>query len=158
MHLTTVLMKVVLPLILFLLQLLFAFSLNAQSITKYTSADLNLRTEPNSSSTALAVIPAGTPVTLSEDCNCDWISVEYNGHIGYVNSKYLKTASEYTATQHSGTAIKYYTNSAGERVQSPTYYNSTPKNATALCRDGTYSFSRNKKGTCSHHGGVARWL
>src|SRR5262249_53652195 len=30
--------------------------------------------------------------------------------------------------------------------------------ATALCRDGTYSFSQHRSGTCSHHGGVARWL
>ncbi|WP_289161349.1 DUF3761 domain-containing protein [uncultured Parabacteroides sp.] len=28
----------------------------------------------------------------------------------------------------------------------------------ATCRDGTYSFSRGGRGTCSHHGGVARWL
>lgn len=30
--------------------------------------------------------------------------------------------------------------------------------ATAVCRDGTYSYSRNRRGTCSHHGGVAQWL
>ena len=53
---------------------------------------------------------------------------------------------------------KYYTNSKGERVQSPTYYNSAPPGATALCRDGTYSFSKSRRGTCSHHGGVAKWL
>jgi hypothetical protein len=33
-----------------------------------------------------------------------------------------------------------------------------PAGATAQCRDGTYSFSRSRRGTCSHHGGVARWL
>jgi len=33
-----------------------------------------------------------------------------------------------------------------------------PPGATALCRDGTYSFSQTHSGTCSHHGGVARWL
>src|SRR3989454_10454864 len=35
---------------------------------------------------------------------------------------------------------------------------SAPTGATALCRDGTYSFSRHNSGTCSHHGGVAIWL
>jgi uncharacterized protein YraI len=30
--------------------------------------------------------------------------------------------------------------------------------ATAHCRDGTFSFSRTRQGTCSHHGGVAEWL
>jgi hypothetical protein len=33
-----------------------------------------------------------------------------------------------------------------------------PAGATAQCRDGSYSFSQNHRGTCSHHGGVARWL
>src|SRR5436853_4552041 len=35
---------------------------------------------------------------------------------------------------------------------------SVPSGATARCRDGTYSFSRHRSGTCSHHGGVAMWL
>jgi len=35
---------------------------------------------------------------------------------------------------------------------------SIPAGASAICRDGTYSFSQNRRGTCSHHGGVARWL
>ena len=29
---------------------------------------------------------------------------------------------------------------------------------TALCRDGTYSFSEHRQGTCSWHGGVRQWL
>jgi Protein of unknown function (DUF3761) len=33
-----------------------------------------------------------------------------------------------------------------------------PPGATAVCRDGTYSYSLHHSGTCSHHGGVARWL
>lgn len=33
-----------------------------------------------------------------------------------------------------------------------------PAGATALCRDGTYSFSAHRSGTCAGHGGVARWL
>ena len=35
---------------------------------------------------------------------------------------------------------------------------SPPTGATARCRDGTYSFSRHRSGTCSHHGGVATWI
>src|SRR6476646_3741613 len=33
-----------------------------------------------------------------------------------------------------------------------------PAGATALCNDGTYSFSQHHQGTCSHHGVVAQWL
>jgi hypothetical protein len=32
-----------------------------------------------------------------------------------------------------------------------------PAGATARCRDGTYSYSASRRGTCSHHGGVAVW-
>lgn len=52
----------------------------------------------------------------------------------------------------------YYINSSGNDVHSPAYSNTVPAGATALCRDGTYSFSQHRSGTCSHHGGVAQWL
>ena len=41
---------------------------------------------------------------------------------------------------------------AAGRVAAP------PPGATALCKDGTYSYSQHHSGTCSHHGGVAQWL
>lgn len=55
----------------------------------------------------------------------------------------------------------YYTNVDGNVVHSPAYStqpNTIPAGATARCRDGTYSFSQNRRGTCSHHEGVAEWL
>ena len=52
----------------------------------------------------------------------------------------------------------YYTNVSGNKVHSPAYSNSVPAGASARCRDGTYSFSQHRSGTCSHHGGVAEWL
>jgi hypothetical protein len=52
----------------------------------------------------------------------------------------------------------YYRNSAGDRVHAPANAPSVPTGATAQCGDGTYSFSQHRSGTCSHHGGVAKWL
>lgn len=53
----------------------------------------------------------------------------------------------------------YYTNVDGEEVHSPAYSDyGVPAGASAQCRDGTYSFSQNRRGTCSGHGGVASWL
>lgn len=52
----------------------------------------------------------------------------------------------------------YYVNSKGDTVHSPAYSRSVPQGASARCRDGTYSFSQSRRGTCSHHGGVASWL
>jgi hypothetical protein len=33
-----------------------------------------------------------------------------------------------------------------------------PSGASARCRDGSYSYSVSRRGTCSHHGGVSEWL
>jgi len=53
-----------------------------------------------------------------------------------------------------------YVNSAGNTVCSPEpdTGGGAPAGATAQCRDGSYSFSQSRSGTCSHHGGVATWL
>lgn len=149
-------MKRILVLIIGLL--LFHFS-NAQDVIRCVTANLNLREAPNTESAIIVQIPKGTAVLIDEDCDCKWIPVSYNGYLGYVSTKCLsKEKVNYSSDSYSSGGIKYYTNSKGERVQSPTHYSSAPPGATALCRDGTYSFSRSRRGTCSHHGGVAKWL
>ncbi len=50
-----------------------------------------------------------------------------------------------------------YVNVDGVRVPSPVFSKTRPAGATARCRDGSHSFSLNRRGTCSHHGGVAEW-
>lgn len=52
----------------------------------------------------------------------------------------------------------HYINSDGACVPRPTAAAAPPPGATAKCKDGTYSFSTHRQGTCSHHGGVAQWL
>lgn len=112
---------------------------------------VNLRAQSNTKSTVLDVIPQGTCVYVVGDLANGWSQVVYNYQVGYVYSSYLMSG-QFTYP------LRYYTNSAGQRVQSPTYYPSAPRGATARCVDGTYSFSKNRRGTCSHHGGVAQWL
>jgi Protein of unknown function (DUF3761) len=50
-----------------------------------------------------------------------------------------------------------YLNAKGVCTKSPSKSPSWPSGATAKCRDGTYSFSQSRRGTCSHHGGVSIW-
>lgn len=50
-----------------------------------------------------------------------------------------------------------YVNSRGQTVPRPENCSGPPQGATAQCRDGSYSFSRSRRGTCSHHGAVAKW-
>ena len=68
----------------------------------------------------------------------------------------------------------YYRNSRGNCIPSPrraqpgqpggargllgSGSSNVPAGASARCRDGTYSFSQSRSGTCSRHGGVASWL
>jgi hypothetical protein len=74
------------------------------------------------------------------------------------DSEKASVGSQSKTAEVQSPAPRYYTNKDGQRVQSPTYYDKPPAGATAQCRDGTYSFSQHRQGTCSHHGGVAKWL
>lgn len=51
-----------------------------------------------------------------------------------------------------------YENVSGHCVHRPVHARRAPPDATAQCRDGTFSFSEHHQGTCSHHGGVETWL
>ena len=55
---------------------------------------------------------------------------------------------------------KHYRNVDGKIVHSParTRNGEVPPGASAKCRDGTYSFSLHRRGTCTGHGGVNEWL
>lgn len=57
------------------------------------------------------------------------------------------------------TSSLYYTNSKGEKVHRPVAAKEViPAGASAQCKDNTFSFSKTRRGTCSHHGGVKKWL
>lgn len=73
------------------------------------------------------------------------------------NSQAPTTAPQTTTTTLSND--NHYVNSDGHVVHSPARSsNGVPAGATAQCGDGSYSFSQHRQGTCSHHGGVSRWL
>jgi hypothetical protein len=60
--------------------------------------------------------------------------------------------------QARGCGAGYYRNARGNCVRRPVRGPRPPEGATARCRDGTYSYSQSRRGTCSWHGGVAQWL
>ena len=80
---------------------------------------------------------------------------EYRGRPQIV----LHSRSDWSTPQTKLSNDNHYTNVDGRTVHSPAYSSSgVPAGATAKCADGTYSFSTHRQGTCSHHGGVAKWL
>ena len=44
------------------------------------------------------------------------------------------------------------------KTANATAANTDPTDATAKCKDGTYSHAATHRGACSRHGGVAEWL
>ncbi len=65
---------------------------------------------------------------------------------------------EAQAHSHGPAGCDTYTNRSGHHVCRPLHASHAPQGATAKCRNGSYSFSVHRSGTCSHHGGVAVWL
>jgi len=55
---------------------------------------------------------------------------------------------------------RHYKTRNGQEVHAPaaSTHDQVPAGASAKCRDGSYSFSQHRRGTCSHHGGVASWM
>jgi hypothetical protein len=79
--------------------------------------------------------------------------------IQQINTVPTKTVIQQEVDLNTETAPNgYYKNVDGNSVPSPYIAPSAPAGASAQCRDGTYSFSQHRQGTCSGHGGVSRWL
>ena len=140
-------------LLFFSLVLMCASSAPAQDM-RYTTASLRLRDAPGVDAGILLTIPRGAAVEVG-DCAAGWCEAEYQVIDGYVSERYLARTKPAPARRSDG-----YINSRGEWVPSPSRSvdGSIPAGASARCRDGTYSYSRSRRGTCSHHGGVAQWL
>ena len=155
-------------LLIFFLNIVLTFNCFGQ-IVRYTTSNLNVRKGPSTSYAVLGTVPAGTQVNIN-DYNYyenDWLEVVYNGQTGYIATKYLSGQKELKAKSSNNTwtygnsynsGRGYYTNVDGNRIPRPHYSTSVPSGATAICRDGTYSYSAHRRGTCSHHGGVKVWL
>ncbi|ETA79181.1 SH3 domain-containing protein [Youngiibacter fragilis] len=60
------------------------------AVTRYTTADLNLRAGPGTGYAILAVIPRGTPISITSSAN-GWAATTYGGKSGYVSTYYLST-------------------------------------------------------------------
>jgi len=122
--------------------------------TAYTTAAVSVRAKPDPNARSVARLAAETPVQVAA-CENGWCQIAVNGLNGYLPRLSLSAQPNGSFTQGAG-----YTNSQGQKVQSPTRAadDQPPGGASAQCRDGTFSFSQSRRGTCSHHGGVAKWL
>lgn len=83
---------------------------------------------------------------------------ELSGQMGRIDRRLMLEASrrEPRARSLAQTRQSLQATPPRSRIQRPR--STVPFGATARCRDGTYSHSTSRRGTCSHHGGVAEWL
>ena len=139
---------------------------STRSRRAFTVADVRLHEEPQVSARTIVILPRATLVSVG-DCDETWCGVAFRGITGFAARRYLAfskpvSGDDSSVTQQAAPAQtgRGYVNSQGRWVPSPqrTPDNKPPTGASAQCRDGTYSFSQSRRGTCSHHGGVARWL
>lgn len=63
-----------------------------------------------------------------------------------------------TPALHTACPASQYENVDKRCVPRPQQAATPPSGATARCKDGTYSQSLHRSGTCSGHKGVAEWL
>ncbi len=154
---------------------------NETAVVKAVRA--NLRDHPNMSASVVREIRQGDVLTLvSSSPVGPWYNVRHKetGAEGWIHGNNIVITNAPAAAQptpqqpakanggasntaasagEGGTSSgRGYWNVDGEFVPSPVFSKTAPEGASAKCRDGSYSFSRHRSGTCSHHGGVAEWL
>jgi peptidoglycan/xylan/chitin deacetylase (PgdA/CDA1 family) len=71
--------------------------------TRYTTADLNLRSGPGTSYAILAVIPRGTGLSITSASN-GWAATTYGGKSGYVSTSYLSSTPPAAPTSYGSAA------------------------------------------------------
>lgn len=84
-----------------------------------------------------------------------WFYVGYGEAKGWMHGNSIRYDSP---TETSSVPTRESKSSTYNDDKPKTVEKSNPSGATARCRDGTLSYSRNRRGTCSWHGGVAVWF
>lgn len=69
-----------------------------------------------------------------------------------LDSKYALTGFGIAAHEDYFYIVEHFCEPQPPKVQQP-----VQQQPSALCEDGTPSYSQSRSGTCSHHGGVAQW-
>jgi hypothetical protein len=114
-----------------------------------------LRRSPNGA--VLQTLPVSTSVEVIRQKGA-WFYVDYAGTKGWMHGNTIRYDNQNNGLPETRSTPKSASRtSTDNKYESTTVDKTNPSGATAKCRDGTLSYSRNRRGTCSHHGGVALW-
>lgn len=154
-----------------------ATSQQSASVVAVKSAKANIRESPSRSSRIITQVERNQRLTVTRAApSGPWYSVQdeqtrtegwihgstiaFDSASGTTTAAPPKTREETNQPRTVPPPVgsgRSYINVDGVRVPSPVFSDTRPEGTTARCRDGSYSFSQHRRGTCSHHGGVAVW-
>lgn len=112
------------------------------------SPHANMRQYDNGNASVLEVVPQDASVEVIKQQGV-WFLVKTETNQGWLHGNTLKLQSYQTPPVKMSTGIT--------TVQPKPTIETNDTGATAKCADGTLSYSAHRRGTCSHHGGVAVW-
>lgn len=124
-------------------------SADTKSATVITE-NAGLRESPNGK--VLQTLPLASSVEVIEQKKA-WFYVQYGASKGWLHGNTIR----YESRDVSSLPVSTPKTSTSRDYETRRVEKSNPSGATARCRDGTLSYSRNRRGTCSWHGGVAEW-
>jgi uncharacterized protein YraI len=140
---------------------------SAKADASIISTKANLREGPGKTYGSLLELEKGDALSLQGRRTGAWFNVIHvrSGKVGWIHGNSIKlldpqvitstTQPVYPTPRPSPTQVSRPDTGTSRR---PVHSDAAPSGASARCNDGTYSFSQNRRGTCSHHGGVAEWL
>jgi hypothetical protein len=116
-----------------------------QRETYYAHGQVNVRSGAGPSYAVVRTLARGERIEVGEADASGWAPAYDGSRIGYVYLRGTRLRPEAPGSRREPEPERHRARNA-------------PSGATAICRDGTYSYSAHRRGTCSHHGGVAQWL
>lgn len=110
---------------------------------------LNIREGPSTEYAVIGRLTSGSCISITgRNIDSSWVYISTAVEAGWVSAFYLDIPGN---LDH----VAVIDTSDFQRLSTvqPNY-----GGASAICNDGTLSYSEHRKGTCSHHGGVKEWL
>lgn len=108
----------------------------------------------------MAATPASAPQGRMATCAANWRAMSADQKKSTTYKDYSKTclsgSSSAAAAPAPAPMAAKPAKSSGSMMGSAG--GAAPAGATGQCKDGTYTMSKTHSGSCSHHGGVAKWL
>ena len=117
---------------------------------------------PRASASTTAATPTGATAqckdgTYSSAKSRSGACASHGGVATWLTDSTARTTAERPTSTEKQTPVPPASTTVETRAPGRSIAANAPADATAKCKDGTYSHSKHHSGTCSHHGGVAEW-